>query len=87
VALNRAIAIAQVEGAERGLAEIAAISNRARLAAYPFYHATMGELELRRGRYEVARYHFQAAVAVARNPAERGFLERRERACAESLSG
>ena len=87
VALNRAIAIAQVEGPERGLAEIAAIADRDRLAAYPFFHAAMGELELRRGRYEAARHHFQAAVAVARNPAERGFLERRERACPESLSG
>jgi RNA polymerase sigma-70 factor (ECF subfamily) len=83
VALNRAIAIAQVEGPERGLAEIAAIANRERLATYPFYQAAMGELEFRRRRYVEARDHFRAAVAVARNPAERGFLERRERACGE----
>jgi predicted RNA polymerase sigma factor len=83
VALNRAIAIAQVEGPERGLAEITVIANRERLAAYPFYPAAMGELELRRGRHAEARQHFQAAVALARNPAERTFLERRERACGE----
>jgi RNA polymerase sigma-70 factor (ECF subfamily) len=81
VELNRAIAIAQVEGAERGLSEIAAIAERERLAAYPFYHAAMGELEFRCERYLEARQHFRAAVGVARNPAERGFLERRERAC------
>jgi predicted RNA polymerase sigma factor len=85
VALNRAIAIAQVEGPERGLAEIAAIANCERLAAYPFYQAAMGELELRCGRYAGARQHFRAAVAVARNPAERGFLERRERACGDCV--
>jgi RNA polymerase sigma factor (sigma-70 family) len=83
VALNRAIAIAQFEGPERGLAEIAVIANRERLATYPFYQAAMGELEFRRGQYSEARDHFRAAVAVARNPAERGFLERRERACGE----
>lgn len=84
VALNRAIAIAQVEGAERGLDEIAVIDNRERLAAYPFYQAAIGELEFRRGRHVEARAHFRAAAAVARNPAERGFLERRERACTDS---
>jgi len=83
VALNRAIAIAQVEGPERGLAEITVIANRERLAAYPFYPAAMGELELRRGRHAEARQHFQAAVALARNPAERTFLECRERACGD----
>ncbi len=44
----------------------------------------MGELEFRCGRYVEARQHFRVAVALARNAAERGFLERRERACGES---
>src|SRR5262249_15545623 len=39
VALNRAIAVAQHEGPERGLEEIRVITDRARLSAYPFYHA------------------------------------------------
>jgi len=81
VALNRAIAIAQSEGPERGLEEIGCIADRDRLAAYPFYSAALGELELRRGRHETAREHFRAAVALARNPMERRFLERRVSAC------
>jgi RNA polymerase sigma-70 factor (ECF subfamily) len=85
VALNRAIAVAQAEGPERGLAEITAIANRGRLAAYPFYQAAIGELEFRRGRYAEAQEHFRAAVAVARNPAEKSFLERRERTCGKSV--
>jgi len=81
VALNRAIAVAQQEGPERGFEEIEAIEDHDRLAAYPFYPAALGELELRSGRHEVARRHFQAALALARNPMERRFLERRVRAC------
>jgi RNA polymerase sigma factor (sigma-70 family) len=81
VALNRAIAVAQNEGPERGLEEIRAIGDRDRLAAYPFYSAALGELELRRGRHAAARRHFGAALAVARSPMERRFLDRRAAAC------
>ena len=63
VALNRAIAVAQHDGPERGLEEIRAIADRDRLAAYPFYSAALGELEFRRGGHETAREHFQAALA------------------------
>ena len=81
VALNRAIAIAQQEGPERGLEEIHAIEGHDRLAAYPFYAAALGELELRCGRHKAAREHFRAALALARNPMERRFFEQRVAAC------
>ena len=84
VALNRAIAVAQRDGPERGLVEIDAIEDRDRLAAYPFYAAALGELELRRGRHATARAHFQAALALARNPMERRFLDGRVDACQRS---
>jgi RNA polymerase sigma-70 factor (ECF subfamily) len=77
VALNRAIAVAQDEGPERGLEEISSIAGCDRLAAYPFYSAAVGELEFRRGRYDAAAEHFGAALALARNPMERRFLEQR----------
>jgi RNA polymerase sigma factor (sigma-70 family) len=77
VELNRAIAIAQHEGPQRGLEEIRAIGNSDRLAAYPFYHAALGEFEFRAGRPDAAREHFRAALALARNPAERSFLRRK----------
>ena len=82
VALNRAIAVAQRDGAERGIEELHAIGDRERLSRYPFYPAAMGELELRRGNRGVAREHFRAALALARNPTEQRFLEKRVRACA-----
>jgi RNA polymerase sigma factor (sigma-70 family) len=81
VALNRAIAVAQHEGPERGLEEIRAIADVDRLASYPFYPAALGELELRSGRREIAREQFRAALALARNPMERRFLEQRLGAC------
>jgi transposase len=81
VALNRAIAIAQRDGPERGLEAIDAIEDRDRLAGYPFYPAALGELELRRGRHKIARKHFRAALALARNPMERRYLHQRVGAC------
>jgi RNA polymerase sigma factor (sigma-70 family) len=77
VALNRAIALAQLSGPERGLDAIEAISDRDRLAEYPFYHAARGELELRRNNAGIAREHFEAAIALARNPAEQRFYSNR----------
>jgi len=82
VALNRAIAVAQDQGPERGLEEIRSIADVDRLAAYPFYSAALGELEFRCGRRETARQHFRAALALARSPMERQFLDRRIGACA-----
>jgi hypothetical protein len=43
VALNRAIAVAQHEGPDRGLMEILSITDSTRLASYPFYFAACGE--------------------------------------------
>jgi RNA polymerase sigma-70 factor (ECF subfamily) len=82
VALNRAIAIAQREGPERGLQEIQSIAGRDRLATYPFYSAAQGELELRTGRQSAAHEHFQQALSLARNASERHFFAQRLRACA-----
>jgi RNA polymerase sigma-70 factor (ECF subfamily) len=81
VALNRAIAIAQQEGPERGLEEIGAIANSERLGSYPFYHAALGEFELRTRRKAIARDHFRTALSLARNPMERQFYEQRMAAC------
>lgn len=81
VALNRAIAIAQAQGAQRGLDEIRAIEGSERLAHYLFYHAALGEFELRNGNRKPAQDHFKAALDLARNPMERQFLNLRIQAC------
>jgi RNA polymerase sigma-70 factor (ECF subfamily) len=81
VALNRAIAIAERDGPERGLEELQTIPGSERMAEYPFYAAALGELELRSGKPQLGREHFAEALALARNPTERRFLERRVRQC------
>lgn len=81
IALNRAIAIAQAHGPDRGLEALHTLAERDRLATYPFYAATLGELELQRGEPLRARAHFETALALTRNAAERRFIDRRLRAC------
>jgi predicted RNA polymerase sigma factor len=81
VALNRAIAIAQRDGPEHGLKDINTIADADRLRSYPFYAATLGELELRRGESDSASAHFLTAIGLARNEMERRFLKQRLSAC------
>jgi len=77
VALNRAIAVGQRDGPERALELLRSIPDADRLRRYPFYPAAMGELEWRRGDLDAARGHFSAAAEIARNTAERQYLQGR----------
>jgi RNA polymerase sigma-70 factor (ECF subfamily) len=73
VALNRAVAIAELDGPEVALAEV----DRLDLAGYHAWHATRAELLRRLGRSGDARAAYDAAIGLARNPAERAYLSRR----------
>jgi RNA polymerase sigma factor (sigma-70 family) len=86
VALNRAIAVAQLEGPRRGLEEIYAIENRDRLSTYPFYPAALGELKFRQQKHREAHEYFRTALALARNPMERHFLKQRLGRCEGYMS-
>ncbi len=81
VALSRAVAIAEVDGPARGLAELRAIEGRERLASYPFYEAALGELSLRAGEGDAARGHFERAASLARSDMELAFFRARVAAC------
>jgi predicted RNA polymerase sigma factor len=81
VALNRAVALSQHQGAAPGLAALRSIRDKERLAGYPFYPAALGELELRLGHAVAALRHFEEAHRLARNVAERRFIEQRIAAC------
>jgi RNA polymerase sigma-70 factor (ECF subfamily) len=82
VALSRAIAVGELEGPVRALEELAKIEGRERLERSPFYAAAVGEEQLRAGRLEAARESLRTALALARSPAERRYLERRLAKCA-----
>ncbi|WP_241238262.1 RNA polymerase sigma factor [Nocardioides pantholopis] len=73
VALNRAVAVAEVDGPEVALAEV----DRLDLAGYHAWHATRAELLRRLRRSAEARAEYDAAIAATANPAERAYLSRR----------
>jgi RNA polymerase sigma-70 factor (ECF subfamily) len=77
VALNRAIALGERDGPEAALRALAELEDLQRLRAYPFFHATLGELELRTENYRAAQTHFGVALGLARNDTERRFLQKR----------
>jgi RNA polymerase sigma-70 factor, ECF subfamily len=73
VELSRAVAVAESEGPEAGLA----IIDRLDLDGYRYLYATRGELLRRLGRTDEARDAYRRALALAHDDAERRLLERR----------
>jgi RNA polymerase sigma-70 factor (ECF subfamily) len=70
VALNRAIAVAEVDGPAAGLDLVDALD----LEGYHLWHATRGDLLARLGRDDEAAASFTAALARTANPAEQALL-------------
>src|SRR4029079_7422644 len=73
VALNRAVAVAEIDGAEAALALIEGLD----LAHYHLFHAIRADLLARCDRASDARAAYDAAIARTDNRAERAFLERK----------
>ncbi|MET9021569.1 DUF6596 domain-containing protein [Actinopolymorpha sp. NPDC004070] len=75
VALNRAIAVAELDGPEVALAAVDRLEDR--LAGYHAYHATRADLLRRLGRSEDSRAAYDKAIGLAGNSAEIAYLTRR----------
>ncbi|WP_067808245.1 RNA polymerase sigma factor [Nocardia beijingensis] len=73
VALNRAVAVAEVHGPATALALVDTLP----LAGYHLFHAIRADLLTRLGRTEEAAAAYDAAIARTGNAAERNFLTRR----------
>jgi RNA polymerase sigma-70 factor (ECF subfamily) len=73
VALNRAVAVAEVHGPEAGLALVDALD----LQRYHLFHAVRADLLRRLGRHHEAAEAYDAALDRAENAAEREYLSRR----------
>ena len=73
VALNRAVAVAEVEGPQAALARVDGLSRR----DYYLFHAIRADLLRRLGRDTDAALAYDAAIALTANAAERGFLQQR----------
>ncbi len=75
VALNRAIAVAEVDGPEVALAAVDRLEDK--LASYHAYHAARADLLRRLGRSQKSRAAYDKAIELAGNSAEIAYLTRR----------
>ena len=75
VALNRALAVAELRGPQPALDEIEPLAGR--LAGYHLFHAARAELLRRLGREEEARRANETALGLTENPAEQRLLRDR----------
>ncbi|WP_395730521.1 RNA polymerase sigma factor [Prosthecobacter sp.] len=73
VALNRAIAVGRVHGAQSGLEALTAVQG---LDAYLHLHAARGTFASELGQTQAAAAHYHKALALAALPSERSFFER-----------
>jgi RNA polymerase sigma-70 factor, ECF subfamily len=73
VELNRAIAVAETDGSQAGLALV----DRLDLDGYQYFHATRADLLRRLDRHDEARSEYERALELAHTEPERRFLRRR----------
>jgi RNA polymerase sigma-70 factor (ECF subfamily) len=73
VALNRAVAVAELHGPAAALAEVDALD----LSGYHLFHASRADFLRRLGRSADAAMAYDAAIELVTNAAERRFLEER----------
>ena len=80
VALNRAVAVAEVEGPAAALSVVDGLE----LDGYRMFHAVRADLLRRLGRNAEAAMAYEAAIARSENATERDFLQRRRQAVVEA---
>ncbi len=81
VALNRTVALAEVQGPQAGIEAVQAIQDLQSLESYYLLHAVLGEFELRLNRPQNAATHFRKSLALAEIKSEQTFLTKRLQAC------
>jgi RNA polymerase sigma factor (sigma-70 family) len=81
VALNRAVAVANLHGPEAGIEAVSAIRGRKALEDYHLLHAVLGEFERRRENHQAAARHLQAALALTSLKSEQDHLRKRLERC------
>ena len=84
VRINRAVALAEVEGAEAGLAGLEALAADPRLAGYQPWWAALAGLLVKAGRLAEAVPAFERAIGLESDPAVRRFLQERQAAASKA---
>ena len=80
VAINRALAVAELQGPGAALDAMPAVAADARVAEYQPYWAARAELLAKTGTYGEAGHAYEVAIGLERDPAVRRFLQRRQAA-------
>jgi RNA polymerase sigma-70 factor (ECF subfamily) len=80
VAINRALAIAEVHGAAAALEAMQELAGDARLTQYQPYWAARAELLAKTDAHEEAHHAYEIAIGLERDPAVRRFLQQRQSA-------
>jgi len=78
VAINRALAIAELHGAEAAAEAMKDIATDDRLTEYQPYWAARAELLSKTGAYDEARQAYEMAIGLEREPTVRAFLQKRQ---------
>jgi predicted RNA polymerase sigma factor len=86
VAINRALALAEVQGAAAGLESLETLTGDKRLTEYQPFWAARAELLARTGACADARHAYGVAIGLERDPAVRRFLQQRQAALAHTQS-
>ncbi|MFO1511668.1 MAG: sigma-70 family RNA polymerase sigma factor [Verrucomicrobiota bacterium] len=81
VALNRAVALAEVHGPQAGIEAVEAIQNLQSLESYYLLYAVLGEFESRLNHKRAAAAHFRKSLQLAEIKSEQAFLTKRLLAC------
>lgn len=81
VALNRAVAVANVKGPAAGIAAVEAIRNWTQLESYYLFYAVLGAFKVQLGELEAAAGHFRKAIQLTGIKSEQAFLSERLREC------
>jgi RNA polymerase sigma-70 factor (ECF subfamily) len=84
-AMNRAVAVARVHGAQAGLEALESIRQRSVLEGNHLYHTMHGTFAAELGQTAAAITHFRQAAKLALLPIERDFIARRIEECEAAI--
>lgn len=85
VALNRAVALAEVSGPQAGLEAVLDIKDRQALDDYYLFHAVLGEFKMRLNFQQDAANHLKKALELAQIKSEQDLLQERLNECEAAL--
>jgi RNA polymerase sigma factor (sigma-70 family) len=79
IALNRAVAVANVNGPQAGIEAVEAIQNGSQLSSYYLLYAVLGEFEKQLNNFQAAIDNFRKALELTELASEQSFLSKRLR--------